>query len=182
MDGLMCVALCWMLQAWLPANWALLGGDCGMRLGLFSDWINTYHTVGSLAAVGGALVLGALPRLMKTARFRYGMLMALGIVILASRVPTKGFSVPAGCVRAGSLALKGKNWPPRCVSCGALHRWRSLLAAAGWGITIPGLRKATTLPYTIDRATYAVAPYYVWQHPRPEPPTGMGDEELLCEG
>jgi hypothetical protein len=29
--------------------------------------------------------------------------------------------------------------------------------------------KATTLPYTVDRATYAIAPYYVWQHPRPEP-------------
>jgi hypothetical protein len=26
-----------------------------------------------------------------------------------------------------------------------------------------------TLPYTVDRATYAVAPYWVWQAPRPEP-------------
>jgi hypothetical protein len=26
-----------------------------------------------------------------------------------------------------------------------------------------------TLPYTINRATYALAPYYVWQRPRPEP-------------
>jgi hypothetical protein len=28
---------------------------------------------------------------------------------------------------------------------------------------------ATTLPYTVDRNTYAIAPYYVWQHERPEP-------------
>lgn len=28
---------------------------------------------------------------------------------------------------------------------------------------------ATTLPYTVDRNTYAIAPYYVWQPPRPEP-------------
>lgn len=27
----------------------------------------------------------------------------------------------------------------------------------------------TTLPYTINRATYAVVPYYVWQHARPTP-------------
>lgn len=26
-----------------------------------------------------------------------------------------------------------------------------------------------TLPYTVNRATYALAPYYVWQKPRPEP-------------
>ncbi len=26
-----------------------------------------------------------------------------------------------------------------------------------------------TPPYAVDRATYAIAPYYVWQHPRPEP-------------
>ena len=32
-----------------------------------------------------------------------------------------------------------------------------------------GLRKPTTLPYTIDRNTYAIAPYYIWQHPRPAP-------------
>jgi hypothetical protein len=29
--------------------------------------------------------------------------------------------------------------------------------------------KATTLPYTINRATYAIAPYYIWQSQRPEP-------------
>src|SRR6476469_6908366 len=26
-----------------------------------------------------------------------------------------------------------------------------------------------TLPYTVNRATYAMAPYFAWQSPRPEP-------------
>ena len=26
-----------------------------------------------------------------------------------------------------------------------------------------------TPPYTVNRATYAIAPYYVWQNARPEP-------------
>src|SRR5882672_3159985 len=37
--GLMCGALCWMLQAWLPPSWALLGGALAvMRFGVFSYW------------------------------------------------------------------------------------------------------------------------------------------------
>ena len=58
-SALMCAALCWMLQAWLPRNWALLGGTIAVvRLGIFSYWTNTYHAAGSLAALGGALILG----------------------------------------------------------------------------------------------------------------------------
>lgn len=58
--ALMSAALCWMLQAWLPTSWALLGGLLSvLRLGLFSYWINTYSGAGSISALGGALVLGA---------------------------------------------------------------------------------------------------------------------------
>src|SRR6202035_141177 len=58
MSALMCAAICWMLQAWLPPTWALLGGMLAvLRIGLFSYWIDTYHGGGSLVALGGALVL-----------------------------------------------------------------------------------------------------------------------------
>ena len=89
--ALMCAAICWMLQAWLPPTWALLGGTLAVvRLGLFSYWINTYSGAGSIVALGGALVLGALPRFIKHARFRDALLMAIGVVLLMTCRPYDG--------------------------------------------------------------------------------------------
>src|SRR5712672_469741 len=83
--ALMCSTICWMLQAWLPPTWALLGGILAiLRLGLFSYWINTYAGAGSIAALGGALVLGALPRFMKGVRLHDGLLLAAGVILLGT--------------------------------------------------------------------------------------------------
>lgn len=114
--GVMCGAICWMLQGWLPARWALLGGLIAvMRLGVFSYWANNYSG-GAPAAIGGALVLGAFPRIKRRQRVRDALLMAIGLVILANSRPYEGlvFSLPLG---AAMLAwLLGKHGPSLKVS------------------------------------------------------------------
>ena len=81
-----------MLQAWLPPPWALLGGVLAiLRISLFSYWIDTYSGAGSIACLGAALVLGALPRITRRgARPRDCLLLATGIAILGLSRPFEG--------------------------------------------------------------------------------------------
>ncbi len=173
-SALMCAALCWMLQAWLPPSWALLGGAIAvLRLGVFSYWTNTYHAGGSLGALGGALILGGLPRLMRTARMRYAVLMGIGIAILVLTRPYEGIllCLPVGFALVRWM-VKGKNRPRPAV----LARMTAApllfgIAAVAWMgyYDYRAFGNPLTPPYTVNRNTYAIAPYYIWQHTRPEP-------------
>lgn len=174
MNALMCAAICWALQAWLPPSWALLGGMLAvLRLGLFSCWINSYHTGGAIAALAGALLLGAVPRFLKSPRLRYSPLLAMGAALLAGTRPYEGLLLCLPVVAAlGHWLIAGKTR----VRGAALFRLAApslvlLLAAGAWmgyyNYRVFG--SPTTLPYTLNRNSYAMAPYFIWQSPRPEP-------------
>ena len=55
-----CAAICWMLLAWLPPWWAVLGGLlAALHPLILLQWSQSYWG-GSVAVIGGALVFGAL--------------------------------------------------------------------------------------------------------------------------
>lgn len=174
MSVLMCAAICWMLQAWLPPTWALLGGMVSvLHIGLFSYWINTYTGAGSIAALGGALLLGALPRFLKAPRLRYTLLMAVGVVLVASTRPFEGlFLFLPVAAMLGHWLFFGKHRPsPRMLFRLSAAPLALLMATAAWMgyYNYRAFGSPLTLPYTLNRNTYAIAPYFVWQAPRPEP-------------
>jgi hypothetical protein len=144
-----------------------------MRFGVFSYWDNSYWG-GALAAIGGCLVLGTLPRVVRKQRVWDALVMALGIGVLANTRPYEGLvlTLTVG-VALLWLILRGKHRPT--LRTAVLHIALPSFLLLGivamamgyyfWRVTGNPFR----MPYTINQQQYSAAGYFVWQSPKPTP-------------
>src|SRR5580658_10267359 len=173
-DAAMCAAILWMLQAWMPARWALLGGVfAALNLGIASYWMNSYWG-GAVAGAGGALVLGALARILRRASMSSTLLLGLGVAILANSRPYEGFlfCVPAGLWLLWWLIGKTKSRSTaeariRIVLLPLSTVLVLTLAFIGyynWRLT----GNALLMPHVLNTRTYHSTPLFLWEHLKPE--------------
>ena len=173
--GLMCAAICWMLHAWVPPRWAVLGGLLSVLhpiVGSGGYWAQSYWG-GAVAATGGALVLGGIRRLLKEPQVSQSLLTGLGFAILANSRPFEGLLLS---ICAAWILFFGFCWTdkikttlvvrkvilPLTFTCSITAAW---MGYYNYRITGNVLR----LPYQIHEETYSIAPLFVWQNPKPPP-------------
>ena len=167
----MCAVVAWALQGWLPPQWALLGAVLVLlKIHLFGYWLESYWG-GAVAAIGGALVAGALPRIIHHQRVRDAILMGIGASLLANSRPFEGliFCIPVAVSllvwllseRSPALSITGRR--VLLPLLGILAFTLVFTGYYNWRVT----GNALLVPHVLYVREYINYPVFVWQRVNP---------------
>lgn len=157
----------WALLSVLPLRWAALGGVLSaFHPGIAVYWNQTYFG-GTLAAVGGALILGSMLRIAKKPQIVSGCWLGVGLLILANTRPY--VSVLAAVL---VMCLLLREWyRSKGVNRSKFLRGAVLpffgIGALGVGFLLHHNETLTgdpfQLPYQLNSETYAAVPVFIFQ-------------------
>jgi hypothetical protein len=170
LTALTVIACYWMLLGWTSSRWALLGGVLFViHPGYHLVWGQMFWG-GTLAVLGGALVLGAALRIVRRTHVSDAVAMSTGAIILAASRPFEGFVF---CLCIGAWMLL------RWMRAGIHTAWTALVLKTIFpqavvlfvgGLGVAHYNHAVTgdplkLPYAVHEATYGQAPLFHGQAP-----------------
>ena len=171
--GAMCGTLVWMLYGWLPPRWAVFGGLLAvLQFGIAHYWMNSYWG-GALAAIGGNLLLGSIPRLKQQLRIGYAVLAALGVGILATTRTFEGLLLTV-FVFASILywQTRYRKYAWKDIAFKGLLPFALVLLPVliGMGLQFKAATGSPlTIPHQLYRKQLSVMPTFAWQPMHPEP-------------
>lgn len=167
-----------MLWAYVPPVWSVIGGVIAViQLGIMTNWTRSYWG-GAVALLGGALLYGALCRLLQREKNHviHAVLFALGLLVLANSRPFEGLivSVPALIWLAAAFA---RRWLARVEIRAAMTKRivlpLTLVLVIGGSWMAYYNHRVTGNPFRLPWAhhyeQYCIFPVFLWQTPREEP-------------
>lgn len=178
--GVMCVSVYWMLLGWVTPGWAFLGGLLAMlRLTVLTYWMNSYLG-GSLAAIGGALMIGAAARLQNALSMRNAAILAAGLTICFFTRPFEAVLLAA--VVFAYLIVALVRHKPNLNTVLRLNLAFALASAPGIALTLAHNREVTgdrwLLPYQLSQRQYGVPQTFFFQKPA-EPTYALTPRQML---
>ncbi|MGH7179714.1 MAG: hypothetical protein ACREJC_20225 [Tepidisphaeraceae bacterium] len=166
------LAIYWMLRAYFAPRWALLGGMLA-AIHATTQWYVTSYWGGGVGVIGGALVGGACARAVRLPSVKLGVVLGLGLAILANSRPFEGLIlagivIPVMLFRGRQTAVVVRLLLP---AGAVLVPTFTFMGYYNWRVT----GDALTLPYALHARQYMSAPLFYWQPP-PDPIVYRHDE------
>ena len=170
-NALAAAAAVWMLRAFVPGTWAVLGALMLAIHPQMLEWGQRYWG-GSVGVVGGLLVLGAAGRIMSRGPMRWttGVVLGAGLLVLANSRPFEGFVLSVLLAAATIIALIRRP-PPRRFARLIVPALIVLLPGAvwmgyaNWRTTGHPLR----MSYMEHQRQYGIVPLFIFQNANPKP-------------
>ena len=159
--------MCWMLQGWLPPRWGPWGAMIFVLLAARTQITENYLGEG-IFVLGGTLVVGAIPRIIKKHSISASMWLGVGIALLATSRPFEGALLVVG------MCLGGLYWASKAgMNLGVLLKTVALPVAV---ILVPtfvfiGYQNWRTTgnvalaPYQLNLIQQHITQPFVWQRP-----------------
>lgn len=161
--SLMVAAITWMLYGFVPPRWAFVGGVLSaIQWGIVGYWAQSFWG-GAVAAIGGALVFGSVVRAFERLRIQNGILLGVGVAILASSRPYEGLlmCLVAGLALLSRIAVRKTKFIVRFLAPAV-----SIILVAAIGTAYYNDRVVNhplRFPHQVYREQYALTPVFIWK-------------------